>query len=102
MEKCLDVGFNKESKLVKIRIRNGIIKFCNLNYPGFDSDVEYERINKVMEEVYKTNLRESLPVPITKKEWEDIEKASTEETYGNNVNTRELMRRKGKTTSDLY
>ena len=31
-----------------------------------------------------------------------IEKASTEETYGNNVNTRELMRRKGKTTSDLY
>lgn len=59
-------------------IRNGIIKFCNLNYPGFDSDVEYERINKVMEEVYKTNLRESLPVPITKKEWEDIEKASTE------------------------
>ena len=26
MEKCLDVGFNKESKLVKIRIRNGIIK----------------------------------------------------------------------------
>ena len=26
MEKCLDVGFNKDSKLVKIRIRNGIIK----------------------------------------------------------------------------
>ena len=26
MEKCLDVGVNKESKLVKIRIRNGIIK----------------------------------------------------------------------------
>lgn len=59
-------------------IKNGIIKFCNLNYPGFDADVEYERINKVMEEVYKTNLRKSLPIPITKKEWEDIERASTE------------------------
>lgn len=59
-------------------IKNGVIKFCNLNYPGFDADVEYERINKVMEDVYKTNLRKSLPVPITKKEWADIEKASTE------------------------
>ena len=59
-------------------IKNGIVKFCNLNYPGFDVDVEYEKINKVMTECYKTDLRGGNSVPITKSEWENIQKCSTE------------------------
>lgn len=68
----------QELKKSEKEIRNGIIKFCNLNYPGFDVDVEYEKINKVMAECYKTDLRGCIPVPITKNEWENIQKCSTE------------------------
>ena len=68
----------QELKKSEKEIKNGIIKFCNLNYPGFDSDVEYEKINKVMIECYKTDLRKCTPVPITKSEWENIQKCSTE------------------------
>ena len=68
----------QELKKSEKEIKNGIIKFCNLNYPGFDVDVEYEKINKVLIECYKTDLRGSVPVPITKNEWENIQKCSTE------------------------
>ena len=68
----------QELKKSEKEIRNGIVKFCNLNYPGFDVDVEYEKINKVLTECYKTDLRGSIPVPITKNEWENIQKCSTE------------------------
>lgn len=68
----------QELKKSEKEIKNGIIKFCNLNYPGFDVDVEYEKINKVLAECYKTDLRGSVPVPITKNEWENIQKCSTE------------------------
>lgn len=70
----------QELKKSENEIRNGIIKFCNLNYPGFDVDVEYDKINKVLAECYKTDLRGSVPVPITKNEWENIQKCSTEKT----------------------
>jgi hypothetical protein len=68
----------QELKQSESEIKTNIIKFCNLNYPGFDADVEYDRINKVVRDCYKTDLRQSLPVPITKKEWNDIQKGSTE------------------------
>ena len=70
----------QELKKSEKEIKNGIIKFCNLNYPGFDVDVEYEKINKVMVECYKTDLRQCIPVPITRSEWENIQKCSTEKT----------------------
>lgn len=68
----------QELKKSEKEIKNGIIKFCNLNYPGFDTDVEYEKINKVMNECYKTDLRACVPVPITKEEWDNIQMCSTE------------------------
>jgi uncharacterized CHY-type Zn-finger protein len=68
----------QELKKSENEIRNGIIKFCNLNYPGFDVDVEYEKINKVLTECYKTDLRKCNPIPISKSEWENIQKCSTE------------------------
>ena len=68
----------QELKKSEKEIKNGIIKFCNLNYPGFDVDVEYEKINKVMSDCYKTELRSCTPVPITKDEWNNIKKCSTE------------------------
>lgn len=68
----------QELKKSEKEIKNGIIKFCNLNYPGFDADVEYEKINKVMSECYKTDLRTCIPVPITKTEWNNIQKCSTD------------------------
>ena len=62
----------QELKKSEKEIKNGIIKFCNLNYPGFDVDVEYEKINKIMVECYKTDLRGGVSVPITKNELKTI------------------------------
>lgn len=70
--------FRQVLKKSEKEIKNGIIKFCNLNYPSFDVDVEYEKINKVMSECYKTDLRTTVPVPITKNEWNIIQQCSTE------------------------
>lgn len=58
-------------------VKNNLIKFCNINYIGFDEDVKYQEINKAMEIAYSTELRTCNEVVITKGEWEQIQKLST-------------------------
>lgn len=59
-------------KLPEEEVKTKLIQFCNINYIGFDLDIKYREINKVMEEAYKTELRSCNGVPITKNEWEKI------------------------------
>ena len=70
----------QELNKTETEIRTNIVRFCNLNYPGFDETIDYDRINKVMIDMTKTDLRATVAVPITKTEWEYISKLSSE-TY---------------------
>lgn len=62
----------------KEEVKKELIKFCQLNWIGFESEIEYERINKAMQEGYATKLREYKPIPITKSEWQAIKLVSEE------------------------
>ena len=59
-------------KLPEEDVKRQLIRFCNINYIGFDPDVKYQEINKVMEDAYKTEIRSCNGVPITKSEWGKI------------------------------
>ncbi len=59
-------------KLPEEEVKKKLIQFCNINYIGFDSDIKYKEINRVMEDAYKTEIRSCNGVPITKGEWEKI------------------------------
>lgn len=60
-------------KLPEDEVKKKLIQFCNINYIGFDSDIKYQEINRVMEEAYKTEIRSCNGVPITKDEWDKIQ-----------------------------
>lgn len=59
-------------KLPEDEVKKKLIQFCNINYIGFDSDIKYQEINKVMEDAYKTEIRSCNGVPITTNEWDKI------------------------------
>lgn len=59
-------------------VKKELIKFCQLNWIGFESEIEYERINAAMKAGYETKLRTYTPIPITKTEWEAIKLISEE------------------------
>ena len=55
---------------IEDEVKKKLIQFCNINYIGFDADIKYQEINRVMEDAYKTEIRSCNGVPITKNEWE--------------------------------
>lgn len=59
-------------------IRETLVCFCKLCWEDFDEDVEYVRINKAIERSKLERLRTSLPVRISKKEWEIISSLKNE------------------------
>ena len=60
-------------KLPEDEVKKKLIQFCNINYIGFDADIKYQEINRVMEDAYKTEIRSCNGVPITKDEWDKIQ-----------------------------
>lgn len=65
-------------KLPEEEVKRKLIQFCNINYIGFDPDLKYQEINKVMEDAYKTEIRSCNGVPITKEEWAKIKLVADE------------------------
>lgn len=59
-------------------VKKELNKFCQLNWIGFEAEVEYKRIQLALKNGYETKLRTHNNVPISKNEWEAIQKVSQE------------------------
>jgi len=53
-------------------VKKALLSFCAECWSGFNEDIMFEKINKIIEQSFRIKLRTCNPIYISKKEWEKI------------------------------